>query len=534
VRTNATLGRVEHLELIVFGLLVGIAALAVLANVIRVPYPITLVLGGVAIGLIPGMPSVELDPELVLLIFLPPLLYGAAFFTSLRDLRANARPIALLSIGVVFVTMFAVAAIAHAVIGLGWAESFVLGAIVSPTDAVAPAEIMRRLGAPRRLLTVVEGENLTNDWTALVLYSVAVAAVVSGEFSLGEASVRFVLSGVGGLAVGLAAGVVIRFVRSRIDDPPTEITISLLSGYAGYLPAEELGFSGVIAAVTVGVYMGWYTPQLTTAVMRLQGVSVWEILTFLLNAVLFLLVGLQLPVVLDAVEGYSTAELLGWGLLVSAVVIAVRLIWGFTVPYILRALDRRPSQRERRASARERLVVGWAGMRGSVSLAAALAVPLHVEGGGAFPDRELIILLAFVVILVTLVGQGLTLGPLIDRLGIRDDGEEEREEILARLRLSEAAIERLEEVAAEEWARDDTIERVRGMYDYRRRRFGARTDGDGDAYEERTGAYTRLMYELFDAQREELLALRNGREISDEVRRKVERDLDLEESRLAP
>jgi monovalent cation/hydrogen antiporter len=219
---------------------------------------------------------------------------------------------------------------------------------------------------------------------------------------------------------------------------------------------------------------------------------------------------------------------------VSAVVIAVRLIWGFTVPYILRALDRRPSQRERRASARERLVVGWAGMRGSVSLAAALAVPLHVEGGGAFPDRELIILLAFVVILVTLVGQGLTLGPLIDRLGIRDDGEEEREEILARLRLSEAAIERLEEVAAEEWARDDTIERVRGMYDYRRRRFGARTDGDGDAYEERTGAYTRLMYELFDAQREELLALRNGREISDEVRRKVERDLDLEESRLAP
>ena len=188
--TDATLGRVEHLELIVFGLLVGTAALAVLANVIGVPYPITLVLGGVAIGLVPGMPSIELEPEIVLLLFLPPLLYGAAFFTSLRDLRANARPIALLSIGVVLATMFAVAAVAHAVIGLGWAESFVLGAIVSPTDAVAPAEIMRRLGAPRRLLTIVEGENLTNDWTALVLYSVAVAAVVSGTFSLGEATVR--------------------------------------------------------------------------------------------------------------------------------------------------------------------------------------------------------------------------------------------------------------------------------------------------------------------------------------------------------
>jgi monovalent cation/hydrogen antiporter len=525
---------VEHLELIVFGLLVGTAALAVLANVVGVPYPITLVLGGVAIGLIPGMPSVELDPDIVLLIFLPPLLYGAAFFASLRDLRAKARPIALLSIGVVFVTMFAVAAAAHAVIGLGWAESFVLGAIVSPTDAVAPAEIMRRLGAPRRLLTVVEGENLTNDWTALALYSVAVAAVVTGTFSLGEASMRFVLSGVGGLAVGLAAGVLIRFVRSRIDDPPIEITISLLSGYVGYLPAEELGFSGVIAAVTTGVYMGWHTPQLTTAVMRLQGVSVWEILTFLLNAVLFLLVGLQLPGVLDAVDGYSAAQLVGWGALVSAVVVGVRLAWQFTVPYLVRALDRRPSQVARRGSARERLVIGWAGMRGSVSLAAALAVPLTTDAGSTFPYRNLIILLALAVILVTLVGQGLTLGPLIDRLGIRDDGEEEREEVLARLRLSEAAIERLEEIAGEDWTRDDTIDRVRGMYDYRRRRFGAQSDGDGAAYEERTGAYLRLMYELFDAQRERLLELRNRREISDEVRRKVERDLDLEESRLAP
>ena len=527
---------VEHIELVVFGLLAGTAALAVLANVVGVPYPIILVLGGVGIGLVPGMPSVELDPELVLLIFLPPLLYGAAFFTSLRDLRANARPIALLAIGVVLATMFAVAAVAHAVIGLGWAESFVLGAIVSPTDAVAPAEILRRLNAPRRLLTIVEGENLTNDWTALTLYSVAVAAVVSGEFSLGEASLRFVRSGVGGLAVGLAAGVVIRFVRSRIDDPPTEITISLLSGYAGYLPAEELHFSGVIAAVTTGVYMGWYTPQLTTALMRLQGVSVWEILTFLLNAVLFLLVGLQLPGVLDEVEGYSAGELLGWSALVSAVVIVVRIAWGFTVPYLIRAIDRRASQVERRAGPSERLVVSWAGMRGSVSLAAALAVPLSTDAGEPFPGRDLIILLAFAVILVTLVGQGLTLGPLIDRLGIIDDGEEAREETLARLRLSEAAIERLEEVSGEEWARDDTIERVRGMYDYRRRRFDAQTDGsseDGAAYEERTGAYTRLMYELFDAQRDQLIELRNSHVISDEVRRKVERDLDLEESRLA-
>jgi Na+/H+ antiporter len=523
---------VEHLELVVLGLLLATAALAVLSRLIGVPYPITLVLGGCVIGFVPGIPEVELDPDLVLLIFLPPLLYGAAFFTSLRDLRANARPIALLSIGLVLATMGTVAIVAHEVIGLGWGESFVLGAVVSPTDAVAPAEILRRLGAPRRLQTIIEGENLTNDWTALVLYSFAVAAVVTGSFSFGEAVFRFFVNGIGGLLIGLAAGWVIRQVRRRVNDPPTEITISLLSGYAAYIPAEELGLSGVIAAVTVGVYMGWHTPELTTPVMRMQGVAVWEILMFLLNAVLFLLVGLQLPSVLDDISGFSASELVGWGLLVSAVVIVVRLAWGFTVVYLVRALDRRPSQRARRAPARERLVAGWAGMRGSVALAAALAIPFETDAGASFPQRDLLIFLAFAVILVTLVGQGLTLGPLINRLGISDDGTEHEEEVHARVRIAEAALLRLEEVSGDGWAREDTLARVRGMYDYRRRRFSAQSDGDGTQYEERTDAYRRLMYELFDAQREELLALRNRGEISDEVRRRVERELDLEETRL--
>jgi monovalent cation/hydrogen antiporter len=522
----------HHVELIIFGLLLGVAGLAVLARVLGVPYPITLVVGGSVIGFIPGVPSVELEPDLVLLIFLPPLLYGAAFFTSLRDLRRNARPIALLAIPLVGVTMVAVAVVAHEVIGLGWGESFVLGAIVSPTDAVAPAEILRRVGAPRRLLTVVEGENLTNDWTALVLYKFAVAAVVTGSFSLFEATGRFFLTGLVGLAIGLVAGWIIREVRSRIDDPPTEITISILSGYAAYLPAEELGASGVIAAVTVGIYMGWHTPQLTTPIMRMQGVSVWEILTFLLNAVLFLLVGLQLPRVMEDITGYSAGELIFWGLLISGVVIGVRLLWGFTVTYLIRAIDRRAIQRARRASWQERMVVGWAGMRGSVSLAAALALPLETDAGAAFPARDLIILLAYVVILVTLVGQGLTLAPLIERLGVSDDGSEEREEVAARVRLAEAALARIEELSEEDWARPDTLERVRGQYDYRRRRFAAREDGDGDGYEERTGAYQRLMYELFDAQREALIGMRNRGDISDEVRRRVERELDLEESRL--
>jgi monovalent cation/hydrogen antiporter len=524
----------EHLELVIFGLLVGIVAFASLASLLRVPYPITLVLGGLVIGFIPGIPSPELDPELVLLIFLPPLLYGAAFFTSLRDLRRNARPIALLAIGLVLATMGAVAVMAHEVIGLSWGVSFVIGAIVSPTDAVAPAEILRRIGAPRRLLTVVEGENLTNDWTALVLYKVAVAAVVTGTFSLLDASVEFLLSGIGGLAVGLVAGRIIREIRRRIDDPPTEITISILSGYAAYLPAEELGFSGVIAAVTVGIYMGWYTPELTTPIMRMQGVSVWEILTFLLNAVLFLLIGMQMPSILDDLSGERAGELVWWALLISFTVVAVRLLWGFLAVYVVRALDRRESQRARRTSWQERFVGGWAGMRGAVSLAAALAVPLETDSGAPFPERDLIIFLAFAVILVTLVGQGLTLGPLIKALGVEDDGSEEREEVDARMRVAEAALARLEELVDEDWVREDTVGRVRGMYEYRRRRFTARVDGDGDeTYEERTDQYLRLMNELFNAQREELIELRNSQEISDEVRRRIERDLDLEESRLA-
>jgi len=526
---------VEHVELVILGLLLGVSGLAILAGKLGVPYPITLVAGGAAIGFVPGIPDVQLDPDLVLLIFLPPLLYGAAFFTSLRDLKRNARPILLLAIPLVIVTMCAVAVVAHEVIGLGWPESFVLGAIVSPTDAVAPAEILRRLNAPRRMLTVIEGESLTNDGTALVLYKVAVAAVVSGTFSFSDATLKFVAGGLGGVALGLAVGWLITEVRARVDDPPTEITISLLSGYAAYLPAEELGLSGVLAAVTTGIYVGWQTPRLTTPLVRMQSISVWEILTFLLNAVLFLLVGLQLPGVLDDINGQTAGQLLGWGALIAGVVIGVRLIWQFTVVYIIRAIDRREVQRARRADWRMRLIGGWSGMRGSVSLAAALALPATIDSGDPFPSRSLIIYLAFAVIFVTIVGQGLTLGPLIRVLGIEDDGAEEREEVAARVRIAEAALARVDELAGEEWVRDDTAERVRGMLDYRRRRFVAAADGDGDGYgyEERTSRYIRLMYEVYDAQREELISMRNNGDISDEVRRRVERELDLEESRLS-
>ena len=523
-----------HLDLIIFGLLAAVVALAVVGRVLDIPYPIPLVLGGVALGFVPGVPEIHLPPDLVLLIFLPPLLYGAAFFTSLRDLRLNAWPIARLAIPLVLATMAAVAAVAHFVVGLDWNVAFVLGAIVSPTDAVAPAATLRRLGTPRRVLTVIEGESLTNDWTALVLYRIAVAAVVSGTFSLWDAGLRFFVSGLGGLAVGLAVGWIVRELRRRVDDPPTEVTISLLTGYAAYLPAQELGASGVIAAVTVGIYMGWHTPQLTTPTTRMQGVFVWEILQFLLNAILFLLIGLQLPTVLDQLSGRSAAELAGWAALVSGVVIAVRLAWELAVPSAVRVTGRRQSQLARRISTRERLVIGWAGMRGGVSLAAALAVPFHTHGGAPFPDRDLVLFLTFTVILATLVVQGLTLKPLVRGLDICDDGADEREEVTARLRVAEAALERLEELADEDWVRDDTLDRTRNLYDYRRRRFTARADGSEEdgAFEERSTNYKRLLRELLAAERDELLSLRNEGQISDHVRRRVERDLDLEESRL--
>ena len=299
-----------HLEvsdgLVELGLILAIATMLVIAPALRVPYPILLVIGGLVLGLVPGMPEFELQPELVFFGVLPPLLYGAAFFTSLSDLRTSARPITALAVGLVVATTVGVAVVAHTFVdGLSWGSAFVLGAIVSPTDPLAATSIARRLGVPRKLVTIVEGESLVNDGTGLVAYRVAVVAVVSGSFSAAQAGGLFVVSVVGGVGVGLAVGWLVRQLRRRVDNPPAEITISLLTGYLAFIPAELLGVSAVLAAVTAGIYLGWYTPELTTAQVRLQSVAVWEIVQYLLNALLFVLVGLQLPVVVDALEGIS-------------------------------------------------------------------------------------------------------------------------------------------------------------------------------------------------------------------------------------
>ncbi|UJA21418.1 Na+/H+ antiporter [Thermoleophilia bacterium SCSIO 60948] len=526
-----------HLELALLSILVAVVVLLVGSQFLRVPYPILLVIGGLGIALIPGVPEIELDPDLVLVILLPPLLYAAAFFTPLRELRRNLRAVSALAIGLVLATMTVVAVVAHLAIGLPWGPAFVLGAIVSPTDPVAATSIARRLGMPNRIVSIVEGESLVNDGTALVAYRFAVAAVVTGAFSLPEATVQFFVSGLGGVAVGIGVGAVVAFVRKRLDNPPVEVTIAIFTAYFAYLPAELLHVSGVLAAVTVGIFMGRLTSKLTTATTRIQGEAVFEIVSFILNSALFTLVGLQLPAVLEGADELAVSQLVGQGLLIAAAVIATRLAFTFPATYVPRMLSRRIRERRPRPPARETLVVAWTGMRGAVSLAAALAIPLTVDGGGAFPERDLIIFLTFSVILVTLIVQGLSLPLLIRILDLDDhDVQREREENKARLITARAVLDRLDELVKEDWVREDTVERVSGMYRYRERRFSARFADDGgeesSAIEDRSSNYQRLVHELLDAQRGALEELRNEGRIDDDVLRTIGRELDHEESRL--
>jgi Na+/H+ antiporter len=518
----------HDVEFVLVSLLVSVAVLGAAARAVNIPYPIVLVIGGLVLGFIPGLPDIELAPELVLVIFLPPLLYSAAFFANLHDLRTNLRPIALQAVVLVLFTMVAVAVVIKALVpDMPWAAAFTLGAIVAPTDPVAATTIMRRMAVPRGIVSVVEGESLINDGTALVAYRTAIAAV-GGTFVAWEAGLDFVVSGVGGVAVGLAAGWVIVQIRRRIDDIPVEITISLLSGFAGYVPAEALGVSGVLAAVTTGIVLGWKAPYISTASMRLQGYAVWEILTFLLNALLFVLIGLQLPLILDGLSGQPAGELLWWCVAVSLVVIVTRLIWSQTAVFVIRALDRRESQRERRSTWQSRMIISWCGMRGSVSLAAALALEPD------FPQRNLILLLTFAVIFTTLVLQGLTLPALIRTLGVTDDGADAQEELIGRRAAAAAALGRLDELAAEEWTYDETIERMRKLYEFRTRRFASLAGDaeDGDGIEHRSRKYQKAVRAVLDAQRAELVRLRNSGEISNEVMHRLERELDLEDERL--
>ena len=522
-----------HQELQLLVLLVSGAALLILSGPLRIPYPILLVVGGLLLGFGPGVPRVTMPPDLVLVGILPPLLYVTAFNTGLRELRQNLRPISLLAVGLVGATMVGVAGVAHWVADLPWAESFVLGAVVSPTDALATTAIGRRLGVPRRLIDIGEGESLVNDGTALVLLRTAIAAAVAGSFSVWDAGWHLVVNIVGGIAFGLVIGYVIRRIRRRLDNPPLEITIAFLTGYLTFLPATAAGVSGVLAVVTAGIYMGWYTPELTTVQTRLQGEGFWEIVQFLLNVLLFGLVGLQLRPILDDLSGNGGWSLAGESAVIVVAVIVLRFLWVFPSAYVIRLLPLPLRETAPRPPWQHLVFASWSGMRGAVTIAAALLVPLHTHAGAPLPSRDHIVFFAFTVVLGTLVVQGLSMPLVIRALRLEADDGADSEEALARIRAAEAALARLEELEREEWVLEDTAARIRGQYRFRIDRFTARQNPDGDGkIENRSLKYQRLRRDLLEAERQAVVELRNTGEISDEVMRRVERDLDLEVSRL--
>ena len=528
----------ENVETIV-GLLAAVAVLVTLSRRVSLPYPLVLVLGGLVLGFLPGLPRVALPPELVLLVFLPPLLYSEALLFSWRDFKANLRPIGLLAFGLVFLTTAIVAVAAHAVTqGLPWGACAALGAIVAPTDAVAASAIAKSLRLPRRILTILTGESLVNDAAALVVYRLSVAAVVTGRFSAGEAAGQFLLSGLGGVVLGLAAGAAIGWVRGRMQpDPPVENTISLLTPFAAYLPAEACHVSGVLAVVTAGLYLGRIGPRIVSAPTRLQAGAIWQMLDFLLNGLLFILVGLQLHSVLAGVAGHHPLRLLMQAGAVSLAVILARIVWVFPATYLPRLASRRLRERDPLPDRRSVLVVAWAGMRGGISLAAALALPLAVGGGSPFPGRDLLIFLTFSVILSTLVVQGLSLPLLIRRLGLHDDGNAGREEREAQVRASQAALDHLDALVGAEDLPAEVVADLRSHVTQRMRRFESRADAAEKTAEETTEeaqgkVLRRLHREIVDIKRRTVIGLRDDGTIGDTVLQRLQRTLDLEEQRL--
>jgi CPA1 family monovalent cation:H+ antiporter len=516
---------------LLFGLLLAVVVLTSLARQLRIAYPVLLVLGGLVLSFIPGVPSIALPPNLVLVLFLPPLLYWESLNVSYRDLRFSIRPILSMAIGLVLATIVAVAVVAHTLIpGFTWAAAFVLGATVGPTDEVAVAAIAERLPIPARLVTIIENESLLNDSFSLVAYNVAVAAVVTGTFSIFAAGIQVVLAGLGGIAIGLIVGWGFGQFRRWLDSPPIENTLSLLTGFAAYLPADALHLSGVLAVVACGLFLGRRRPRALSATTRLQNVEMWKMADFLLNGVLFILVGLQLHGILSKLSNDPLKTRVLHPLAIILTVVLLRIVWLFSATYLPRLLFPARAKSRPQTPWQETAIVAWAGMRGAVSLAAALAVPLVIQSA-PFPHREVIIYITYTVILATLVGQGLTLPLLIRRLGVVTDEREEVEELTARSATAQAGLERLNSLAndgAPPGLLDDLREHLMARRHHYARQVGQPQIEPRWHWDDRN----RVRREVVDAEREAVIGLRDEGVIGDDVMHKIERELDLEEVRL--
>jgi monovalent cation/hydrogen antiporter len=514
-----------HTVLILLGI---ISVLAVVAERVKFPFPILLVVAGLLIALLPRLPEVRLDPEVVFLIFLPPLLFSAAWNFPWEDFRSNFLPILALAIGLVFATIVCVAYAAHWLIpGLALAPAFVLGAIVSPPDAVAATTVMRNLRIPKRLSAVLEGESLVNDASGLVAYQFAVAAVVTGSFSIADAAADFVWMSVGGSLFGLLVGMGAAYLHRHLRDPSVVVTLTLLTPYISYLPAERLGFSGVLAVVTTGLYIGHRSWEALGPESRLQRESIWKLLDYLLNGLVFILIGLQIPTIVREMR-MPVGQMIFVGAAISLVVIAVRFLWIFPMVFFEKYFL------QRNVPIGNLVVASWAGMRGVVSMAAALALPLVTLTGEAFPHRHIILFLTFCVIFVTLVVQGLTLPWIARKLKVEEPNWDFQSESKARVSLLQELIKEVDDLIKNEPIPEyrESLERWKMHYQDRLRtlkdrlalpkainRYAASRDGD-------------LLPKLMDHARHRLARMRRTGEISEEVRRRIEHDLDVEEQRL--
>jgi len=530
-------GGIHAVEIVFLVLLLFVVVFAALARKLQTPYPIVLVVAGLLLSFVPGIPKIALDPDVIFLAVLPPLLYSAAWLTSWREFKYNLVSILLLAFGLVGFTALGVAETTRWVFrGFDWRLGFVLGAVVATTDAIAATSIAKRLGLPQRIVDVLEGESLVNDATGLLALEFAIAMVVNGQTpTVTSGALRLIYLIAVGLTIGLVVGLFVHWFERRIDDGPIEIVVSVLTPYAVYLAAESVHASGVLAVVACGLYLSRQSSQFFSASVRLQAWAVWDSLTFAVNGLVFVLIGLQLPYVLVGIRQYTLRQLLLYGVLFSTIVIVLRLLWMYPGAYLAYVIRKRILHQDYvLPSAKQIFVVGWTGMRGVVALAAAIALPETLADGRPFPERNLIIFLTFSVILVTLVLQGLTLQPLIRALGLAGTANNNTEEEEARRIITSTALAHLEE------AREQNLPDFVAVYDDIARRYARRlaslskenSTDDGMSTKE-VERYRVVIRELLRVERKTAVRLRNEGRINDDVLRRIERELDLSETRMA-
>jgi Na+/H+ antiporter len=528
---------IHAFELVLLLLLVFVVLFAALARKLQTPYPIVLVIAGLILSFIPGIPKITLNPDVIFLVVLPPLLYNGAWLTPWREFKFNFVSICLLAFGLVGFTVAGVAETAKWVFaGFDWRLGFVLGAVVATTDAIAATSIAKRVGLPQGIVDVLEGESLLNDATGLLALEFGVAMVVTGDTpTIGSGLLRLSYLVVAAVALGLVLGVIVESIHRRIDDGPIEITLGIIVPYAVYLAAEAIHSSGVLAVVACGLYMSQHSSHFYSPSVRIQAWAVWDSLTFVLNGLVFMLIGLQLPFVLAGIREYSFRELVQYGALFSAILILLRMIWMFPGAYLANFIRTRLLHQDAKLPpVRQIFVVGWTGMRGVLALAAALSLPETLADGTAFPQRNLIIFLTFCVILVTLVGQGLTLPPLIRALGLAGATGHKEEEAEARRAMVEAALAYLEQARLKDGDEFAAIyKEIEQRYKHRLKNLIGQDDQGVAADPHGYARYLELSRNLLGMERQTALKLRGDGRINDEVLRKVEHELDLTETRLS-